>query len=199
MNKQSLNAVSLRLMLVVGMIVILAASAALFWVIAGTLRDVAVTTNHTKKDAEVSANTVENLERIQDTLENNKEVVDRTNRIVAESQSYQYQDQIIKDLNDYARSTGVSITNIDFSSAAETGSSSGSEENKSSSSTISGVNSVSANITLNTPVNYTSLLRFLNSIEQNLTKMQVSKVNVAKAEGANEVSSEALTIQVYTR
>jgi len=199
MNKQSLNAVSLRLMLVIGMIVILAASAALFWVIAGTLRDVAVTTNHTKKDAEVSANTVENLERIRDTLENNKEVVDRTNRIVAESQSYQYQDQIIEDLNNYARSTGVSITNIDFSSAAETGSSSGSEENKSSSSTISGVNSVSANITLNTPVNYTSLLRFLNSIEQNLTKMQVSKVNVAKAEGANEVSSEALTIQVYTR
>lgn len=197
MKKQSLNAVSLRLILVIAMIVMFIASAVLFWLIAGTMRNVAIDTNHTKKDAEVSANTIDNLGRIRETLETNKEVVDRTNRIVAESQSYQYQDQIIEDLNNYARNSGVSITNIDFADTAEA--STPSEGEASAEPAINGVNSVAANITLNTPVDYVSLLRFLSSIEQNLTKMQVSKVNVAKAEGENEVTSEALTIQVYVR
>ena len=44
-----------------------------------------------------------------------------------------------------------------------------------------------------------SMLRFVKSIEQNLTKMQISKIGLSKDANSNNVTSDVLTIEVYIR
>jgi hypothetical protein len=119
---------------------------------------------------------------------------------VADSQSYQYQNQIIGDLNDYANKAGIAITSIDFvadTPAATTTPPAGTR----TPTTIApaGVKSTSVSITLQNPVPYDNMLRFIHSIEQNLTKMQISKIGLAKGSSGNAVTSEILTIQVYIK
>jgi hypothetical protein len=54
-------------------------------------------------------------------------------------------------------------------------------------------------ITLKTPIIYNNMIRFIKSIEQNLTKMQLSKISLAKDAASGGVTSEALTLEVYIR
>lgn len=199
MKNFHLTPTNLRVMLSISMFIITAIGTGLATLSYNGLKDVAVDVSHTTQDANASQNDLRTLQQIQETLEKDKEVVDRANSIVAESKSYQYQDQIIADLNDYANKSGVSITNIDFSSTATTTNPTTPQTPATPLVTVPGVKSTSVSVTLKNPIDYVSLLRFLKSIEQNLTKMQVSKVSLTKDAASGNVTSEALTIEVYVR
>ena len=199
MKNFKLTPTNLRIMLSISMFVIIAIATGLATLSYNGLKDVAVDVSHTSQDASASQNDLRTLQQIQEELEDNKEVVDRANSIVAESKSYQYQDQIIADLNDYANRAGVGITNIDFSSTATTTNPTNPQTPSSPSLSVPGVKSTSVSVTLKNPLNYTALLHFLHSIEQNLTKMQISKVSLTKDAASGNVASEALTIEVYIR
>jgi hypothetical protein len=203
MKKYELNAVQFRLILSISLFFIFAIMLTVAGFAYNELKKVAVDVSHTSADANASSNNVETLEKIEQKLNDDRDVVGRTNSIVAESKSYQYQDQIIADLKDYASRAGIVLTNFDFSSNTTTPTP-GSNATQAPSPTApspppSGVKSTSVSVTLKNPVDYESLLRFLQSIEQNLTKMQVSKVSLTKSESDNSVSSDALTIEVYVR
>lgn len=187
----------LRLLLSTSLVVVAIGAGVIFALIGGTLRTVATDVSHVAIDADASQNNLQSLTTIQKQLEDKKEVVERASSIVADSQSYQYQDQIITDLGDYATRAGITITNIDFTQAAA-----GAPATATPPTGMvvpSGVKSTSVSITLKSPVPYENLLRFIHSVEQNLTKMQISKVNISKDTAGNGVSSEALTIEVYIR
>ncbi|MFI5212624.1 MAG: hypothetical protein ACHQTE_01560, partial [Candidatus Saccharimonadales bacterium] len=62
-----------------------------------------------------------------------------------------------------------------------------------------GVKSTSVAVTLVNPINYNNLLTFVKLIEQNLTKMQVSKIGLSKDPSSNKIISDALTVEVYIR
>lgn len=195
----SLSATSLRLILVISLFIIGIFASIAFLFTTDRLKDAATEVSSTLARANDSQNDIQNLQRVQDELARNKDVVERASSIVAESQSYQYQDQIIKDLTDYANRAGIAITNFDFAAAkATTTTPNATTPAPTQPNTPSGVNSTSASITIKNPVNYESLLRFLNSIEQNLTKMQISKVGLSK-EASGGIASDALTIEVYIR
>jgi hypothetical protein len=53
-------------------------------------------------------------------------------------------------------------------------------------------------VSLSSPMNYQGLLRFLNAVETNLPKMQVTKLNISR-ESAGEVAVEAIVIGVSVR
>jgi len=151
-------------------------------------------------------------------LQQNQQVVKRAGQVVAESKSYAYQDVIVRDLRNFAQKADITITDYDFtisSSAASTtttqpepaapegtgnsGAVSNGAAGGAPAAEASTLKTTSVTVTVATPVNYKNLLRFIHYIEQNLTKMQISKVSLSRIanENPNTVNSDALTIEVY--
>lgn len=199
MKSRTLTASGFRMILVICLFIVAGIGIAVFWLTDDYLKGVAVNVSHTTVNANASQSNIQTLQKIQEELANNKTVVERASSIVAESKSYQYQDQIIKDLNDYATRSGISITKLDFSGTTAATGQTTTKPATPNTSTISGVKSVSVNVSLKTPISYTNLLKFIQSIEQNLTKMQISKINLAKDSATGGVTSDAFSIEVYTR
>ncbi len=197
MKGKRVSATTLRIILVVSLFIITALSSVGFSLVVDGLRNAATDTGKTLADANNSQNNVQNLQHIQTELKAKQEVVDRASGIVAESKSYQYQDQIIKDLTDYANRSGITITNLDFSTAKSTAGGTSTPATPQAPAP-SGVNSTSVSVTLKNPIDYVAILKFINSIEQNLTKMQISKVGLSK-DASGAITSDALTIEVFVR
>jgi hypothetical protein len=193
-----LTATQLRIILSISLFAILAMTVTLAFFAYGGLRGTAIDVSHAGADADASQTNLQILQQIQQKLAEEKDVIERANSIVADSKSYQYQDQILTDLKDYASKAGITITNIDFAASA-TAATPGSAPPATTAPAPTGVKTTSVSVTLKNPIDYVSLLRFIKSIEQNLTKMQISKISLAKGTTGSDVSSEALTIEVYIR
>jgi len=203
---KSFTATQLRLTLSISLFVVAILGGVMFSFADRQLKAVATDVSHVAIDADASRNNVQTLQKIQALLENNKDVIAKTNSIVADSQSYQYQNQIVSDLNKYASQAGITITNLDFA-AGDSTAGSGSTGTKTPGTTTTpsaaapaGVKTTSVAVTMENPISYNSFLKFLRSIEDNLTKMQVQKVSLSKGTGeGDQISSDVLTIQVYVR
>lgn len=194
---RSITASQLRLVLSLSMFLLALIAAVGFYFVNSNLKKYAVEVSHVAADANASRDNLQNLQKIEKQLEEDQDIVQKTNSIVAESQSYQYQDQIITDISDYASRAGITITDINFSTQSST--STPGSTSAPAAPVPSGIKSTSVAITLKNPIVYNDLLRFLKSIEQNLTKMQVSRVNLSKDTSTNGVTSDILTLQVYIR
>jgi len=203
MKRISFTATSLRLTLSISIFAIVLLAGVLFYFADRQLEAVATSVSHATVDASASQNNVQTLRDIQRQLANDKDVIKQTESIVADSQSYQYQDQIVSDLNKYASKAGISITNIDFSvsdTSGTTGKGQTGTTTNPQATAPTGVKSTSVTVTMDNPIGYSSFLKFLRSIEDNLTKMQVKSISLSKGTGTgDQVSSDVLTIQVYVR
>lgn len=201
-RKYALTATSLRLALTCSMFAIALLTSAAMYFVYGKLQEVAVATSHVVADASASQDNIQTLQKLEEKLQQEKDVVARANSIVASSQSYQYQNQIINDLNAFAGKAGIGITNIDFgeaSSGTPSGSSPNAQPAQPTAPAPPGLTATTVSVTLANPVPYDGMLRFIHAIEQNLTKMQISKVGLAKGSEGNTITSEVLTIQVYLK
>lgn len=195
-----LTAVRLRMILVISMFIIMIVTAIGFYFIQAHLYSFAVEVSHMNEDASTSGNDVATWERIKQRLEDDQATVTRTKNIVAASQAYEYQDQIITDLNTYASRSGVAISSYSFGGATgAAGAAAAAANSKSTLPTISGLKSVTVSVTLVTPTKYNNLMKFIHSIEQNLTKMQVASISITKGTANDEVSINTLEIEVYTK
>lgn len=201
--KGPMTATKLRLILSCSLVLVAGILVGIFVYFYSQLETAATETNHTVVDAAASQNNIATLDKIEDFLKENSQVVERARSIVADSQSYQYQDQIITDLNDFANRNNVTITNVDFTGTNQPAANTATPGVTAPAPTpqpAGGIKSTSATVTIKTPVNYDDLLRFLESIERNLTKMQVSKVSLSRGSATgNDIVSDALTIEVYIR
>lgn len=196
MNKRQLTATTVRIILSASLLVITGIGVTIFSLAHSNLQQVATDVSHVVVDSDASQNNLTTLETVKKTLAVNQDVIVRASDIVADSQSYQYQDQIVTDIGGYANRAGIGITNIDFSAAKATAPSSPTAATPAA---PLGVKTTSVSVTLKNPVDYNSLLRFIESIEQNLTKMQISKVSLSRSTAGNEITSDILTIEVYIR
>jgi len=186
----------LRLILIGTIFVMIVGAGGLFWgfreqiLIPNANKVSEVSLAAKSRDSEVSR--LENLKAI---LEKDKDTVDKAARIVADTQSYQYQDQIIKDLTAYAKATGVTILRYDFNSGAVSGPGAA---QPATGTEPAGLKSVSVAISLTNPVPYNNFMRFVHAIEANLTKMQLAGISMA-TDPSNAVTASTLTIKVYTK
>ena len=166
--------------------------------------------SHVSEDATTSGNDVSILKNLQKKLDENQVNIERTQSIVAESQAYEYQPIIVKDLNNFAARSGITIGSFVFDSgsagkvASPTASPTGAAGVAASSPAaptagIPGLKTTSVSITLTPPTKYENLLNFIHDIEQNLTKMQIASVSLTKGATPEEVSTNALLIEVYIR
>lgn len=192
MNKPAMSPVMLVHWALYGLIVLLIAGMGYgIYTLHHHLSANVVQVDHLKIDSEINQQGIENAQKLQRALDQNKDSVARAAAIVADTKYYEYQDQIVKDITSYAQASGLTVLGFDFSTAAAAPTKSGS---------IKGLKTMVAHISIQSPVQYTNYLRFLKLIERNLTKMQVTQMDISndlKTPGA--ISSPVLTLEVYVR
>ncbi len=159
--------------------------------------------NKSAQEASISTNDIVTLERLKEEMEDNKVAVTRANNIVADSKSYQYQDQIINDLSVYAKAAGVAVSSYSFIDDAATATTDQAPAEATAPTPApdpTGLKSTKVAIALKNPANYKAIMKFIHSIERNLTKMQLSGISLAGTpETKDEISVNPLTIEVYIR
>lgn len=168
------------------------------------LSTVAEETRKSTTDAESSSNELQALTTLKNRLKEQNKDVERAAKIVSITKNYNYQDQVVQDFVNYANASGVVIKSIDFS--ANNASTSGTASSSSSSTNAAtavkapnGTKSISATITLNTPVAYDNLRDFIYRIEKNLFQMQISNLTLSSNKGTGGVVVDALTVTAYVR
>lgn len=179
--KKSMKASSLRSFLIVLVIILLLAVAGGFYLGFQQVRTFAIEVSHSAVDADASGKQIEELQILKRQLEERESLVTKANKLFATADNYQ--SQALSDVQRYAQAYDVTILSTDFEPSAE-----GAPDN-------------TFVITLESPVNYTKLLQFLDAIEGNLPKMQVTSVSLGHTTSgsAGDVTTEAIKIGISTR
>lgn len=159
-------------------IVLLIGGVGFYWGIS-VVRTYAVEVNRRLADADASGKQVKELQVLKEKLAQSDALVAKANQLFATPASYQ--SQVLSDLKVYADNAGLSITNTAFLDPAE--------------------GTYAITITLKQPVSYTSLITFLNNIESNLPKFQVSSVSLGRAGNgsADSVKTGDIKIDISVR
>ena len=131
-------------------------------------------------------------------LDRNSDTVTKAKNIVSESKLYQYQNQIIKDLNTYADRAGIPIKAFSFQNEPTT-SAKTTKSSKRTPASPAGVKSTFVSIQLGDHIDYTKFLHFLSLIEKNVTRMQLLGVSIFRGANNHEISIQSLEVKVYTR
>lgn len=185
-----MNATRLRIVLSIGFCLVLAALGAAGWWVQEQLAIQVAKTDHARIDAEVSQLDLDKLRRLEAQLISQKEVVDRADKIAATADNYQYQDQVVSDLEAYAQRHDISISNFDFAGSGP----------QDKSSAPAGTTRTPFSIALQGPLSYDRFMSFLRDIENNLTKLQVTSLTLSPtAEDPQLVSNTTLSLVVYLK
>lgn len=196
----SLTATRLRLILSASIVAILVIIGIGFYFMQAYLYTFAVQVSHANEDASTSGSDLSTYEKLQQELTSNQPAIQRVANIVAASKSYEYQDQIIADLNTYAKRAGVSITSFTFDAGSSTaGAPAATNPAAPATTTIAGLKSTGVSVSLSTPTKYVDLMKFIHSIEQNLTKMQLASLSITKGSTSDEVTISTLQLEVYIK
>ena len=198
-------AVTMRIVFALSLVLILVGMGGIVYFGYTMLQGTAGKVSKIQTEAKAVDAKVQNLARLEKEMEKYKDSVAKARQLVAETQQYQYQNQIINDLTTYANQSGVGIAGFTFTSgSAGAKSNSGSSgtsgtNNSSGSNSAAGPKSMKVSVRLNEKTDYMALLRFMHLIEQNLTRMQIASVSMSKAEGVGQVSTQTLDVEVYVR
>lgn len=192
-----MNAVLLNKLLSGALLLIVVLAGAGFYFATQFLAKTATDTDQVKTDVSLTAANIEKLKRLETEMKNKSQIVSRAKQIVSDSSQYRYQDQIVQDVNAYAKLAGVEIGGFTF---VEDNPSVSAPGNRSTTVLPAGVKRTEATVTLKTPIQYDNFLRFLKAIEQNLTKMQVTGVNMIPDENdTNFISNPSIGLQIYIK
>lgn len=200
--KKGLTASSARIVLALFLLIILAAMVAGSYFAYSFLSTTSKEVTDMQTEASAVDMKIQNLLKLKDQLEKNPVATKKAEQIVAESKSYQYQNQIINDLSIYAAKANVPIQSFTFqdsSTSSAKSSSSSSQTTAKKPTSVSGVKSITVSIQLGDKVPYNNLLHFLYLVENNVTRMQISGVSISRGEQRGEVSAQSLELGVYVR
>lgn len=191
-----MNPVQLRNLLIVCVVLALGGIGTLIYFASGFLQNETLTTTHTKIDAELGAQDIDKLKNLEKVLDANAASIKKADQIVSESKLYQYQDQIVSDINAYADKTGVKVIGYDFGSTTTAVAT----VPDPTAPKVAGIKTLHATLTLESPMPFDNYLKFVKAIENNLTKMQVSGINLSpdnKITGS--ISNPSVILLVYVR
>ena len=199
--KKGLTASSARIVLALFLLIILAAMVAGSYFAYSFLSTTSKEVADMQTEASAVDMKIQNLLKLKDQLEKNPVATKKAEQIVAESKSYQYQNQIVNDLSIYAGKANVPIQSFTFQdgSTSSKSSSSSSQTTAKKPASVSGVKSITVSIQLGDKVPYNNLLHFLYLVENNVTRMQIYGVSISRGEQRGEVSAQSLELGVYVR
>lgn len=203
-----LDAIKLRVILVIIFLLLGGVGVAIFMLGYQQITAFSKETQQVSADAEASNSQIQKLTETQKQLEEHAQTVERASQLVAQSQAYQYQDQIINDLGSYAMAAGVQIDTITFhdNASAQGTAAPASTATTDTASTATGTTSpagiktTTATVTFKNPLSYKSFLTFIHSLEQGLFRMSISGINITKStENSDSITSQPIDIEVYIR
>ena len=219
--KQGLSAKTVSYILLASLLLLGIGSYGGFYFAQSTLRQYATSTSELNSKASAGAQNVTNLKKIREYLETHQNEMAKVKSVVAESKSYNYRDEAVKELTGFARDSGVGISAINFSAGSSGGQSSqgtpaatpapaaatpdaavaaGGASTTPAPTAVAALKSSTFSVSIKSPVGYKNLLTFISKIEQNVTKMQISNISLAKdAENDKGVTSEGFNIEVYLK
>lgn len=172
MKSLRLSSIVMQYLLIATGVIIIALIIAIFYFAQALMTEKAVATDHAKTDAELASQELINLQSLQKLLAESQPTIEKTRRIVAESQQYNFQDQVIRDVTEYAQQNGVGILGFDFGAKPGSVAATSSNPNtKSQQKTI-------VTVKLDNNLRYDAFLRFIRSIENNITKMQLTGIQI---------------------
>ena len=182
-----MTATKLRLVLLgVIAVLILGFGTGAWWVLtllAGSVHQ----TDHIITDADVTTTELQQLKSLEKQLAEQEDIVSRAKDIAANKASYGYQDQVVTDITSYANRYGIKISTCDFSAAQK------------AKVDASGAKKTPFNVTLKGPIGYVTFIRFLQALERNLTKIQVTSLTLSPDKNPNNISNPNLGLEVYLK
>lgn len=192
-----MKAVKLRLILSGIIVLLFVATGGGFYVLSQLLTAMEVTADHARIDADLSSSDSNRLNQLSEQLDKQKDVVAKAQKIVGTQADYKYQDEFINDINQLARTFGVTITGFSF---PDPNSVTSSNAVKVLTVLPSGVKPVLITINLKGPVSYQVYLRFLRGLELNLTRLQITGINLSP-DSANptQISNPSIGIEIFVR
>jgi len=221
MNTKNMSAALLEKLLLVLIVLILAVTIGIYYFLFGFVKSQADTAAESVAKAESSQKDLDDLNKSYKWLQANPETVDKTSKIVAQASSYQYQDQVINDIESYANQSGLNVISYRFSELSGTGAAASSSSAAPASSSAapsaaagaatpataaapSGLTQASIDIGLDTGISYRKLLQFIKRIEQSVTRLQINSIDISSVSGAENkkgvpdpVSVSTFTISVF--
>jgi Tfp pilus assembly protein PilO len=180
MAKQTFKPQALRTVLFVTFVIVIVGGLGLFYLGLSEVRKFAVEVNHSIADAAASNVQVQALQGLKSQLAQSEALIAKANQMFATPASYQ--NQAIADTRNYAIASGLTIEKISFDDV------------------IAG-SSPTMTVGLKAPVSYSKLIRFLDGIEGNVPKMQVSNIGInhVNGGGADSVAVDDIKITIATR
>ena len=196
--KKTLNASIARIILSLLLLIILSAMVGLVIFAYSFLSKTSEEVGKMQTEATAVDAKIQSLLASKSQLDRNSDTVKKAKNIVSESKLYQYQNQIIQDLNTYADRAGIPIKSFSFQNEPTT-SAKTATSSKQTSTSPAGVKSTFVSIQLGDHIDYTKFLHFLSLIEKNVTRMQLSGVSISRGANNHEISIQSLEVKVYTR
>ncbi len=196
--KKVLNASIARIVLSLLLLIILSAMVGLVIFAYSFLSKTSEEVGRMQTEATAVDAKIQSLLASKSQLDRNSDTVKKAKNIVSESKLYQYQNQIIQDLNTYADRAGIPIKSFSFQNEP-TASAKTAASSKQTSASPAGVKSIFVSIQLGDHIDYTKFLHFLSLIEKNVTRMQLSGVSISRGANNHEISIQSLEVKVYTR
>lgn len=207
MTPKTLKATTFRNILAVLLFVIVIGIGGIFYLGRATLLQTSTSVNKAVADANASSQSLDTFKKIETELKTNHDAVTRAKQLTADLFDYNYQNQIIQDLQAYGKQNNVGITGVDFGAstasagaAAQAAPTTGAAAPTAGAGTAGAGKSVAITISLSNPVDYKGLLNFVYAIEQNLPKMQISKLSLTR-NGSNPsaVDVSDITMLMYVK
>jgi hypothetical protein len=190
MKKQSkkMQATTTRNILATILVIVIIGSAVGFYFGLQIIKTYAIEVTHTVTDSHASGNTIGELSQLKQQLADGQGLVAKANELFSTPATYQT--QALKDISKYASEAGISISSID--SAKPTNPSSPTPAMSSDSSEV---------ITIQSPVSYAKFLQFLDAIEGNLPKMQITGITIGRPTNPSGdlITTDTITVTVSTR
>lgn len=148
-----------------------------------------------------SKETLSNLQRAETLLQQQKETVEKSRRLFADSVEHNYQAQVIKDINAYATLTGIRVKGFTFSddntapangaapanssaapsaSAPTPGASTAAPTTGEQSGPLAGnIKTTTVTVNLESPIEYETFLKFIKLVQNNLTQFRIQTLSLS--------------------
>lgn len=192
---KKLNPSTLSLLLVIILIIFIGAFIAITVFFQSQLKALSIDVKNANNAATVSRTDLAGLKELKGYIEKEKNTIEKTKKILADSQSYQ--EQILSDIEKYSSRSGITVTGVSFEAVESKGATNGVSPNQAP---TSGLKFATATINIKNPVPFTNVMQFIYFLEQNLTKIQLNGISMTKtSKSGQDITVSPLSIRIYLR
>lgn len=182
---KKMQATTTRNILGATLVIVIIGAAVGFYFGLQVIKSYALEVTHAVTDSHASGTNIQDLSQLKKQLADGQSLVAKADALFSTPATYQT--QALKDISKYASEAGISISSIDSAQPAGGNAPVTSE--------------YSEIITIQSPVSYAKFLQFLDAIEGNLPKMQITGITIGRPSNpsGDQITTDKITIKVSTR